>query len=790
MSSQRIIRLWKGRSTKLNKSIYEARGILIPRASCFFFSGGRRLERRPLCMFCVMFMAALIVLNAAGISLLPRSRDLRYVEKLLEDPVEAEIYGIVDSCELREGYGILTIRKSTFPFEGAYYYAGKVRVTYDGEERYPCGWTVAVSGKAGVIRGPENPGEFDNAQFCRVQNIFIEVKNADVRVIDRRTDLPAEALERASLAADSCILDAYPEDVSGVLCSMLTGTRTWLDDETRGYWQAGGVMHMLAISGLHIGILGMGLYGIIRKAGVPLVPSGIAVMSLMIIYTFFVGCSVSSVRACIMFALMVTASYTGRTYDPMTALAAAAVLILLKNPEYMFYGGFQLSVAAVVLSRIFHKRSIWMQALLLYLWMLPLVASVFFEIPLLTVPVNIIAVPLLPFTVGLGAAGCAGSMAFGCLSALAAHGGAPARAMSEGLRILGGACTFPAVMLVRGLNLLLREVSSLPCSVLVTGKPGFVRCCLYFALLLGWTRAYVKLRLSRTRFLLLIFIPVFTAVLAFRMPSGLDITFLSVGQGDGIVIKMYGDSAVITDCGSTSAYQVGKRRMDPFLRHEGIRDIPYIIATHMDEDHVSGIRELLEMKAEGQLHMSVGALVLPCTGEGACSSTELEELAAKAGVRVLRVQRGDELSIREVRIEIMGPDTKALAGSDDANEQSIVFALHYRDFDALMTGDVTGRGEEAVTEQLRERTGEKGISYEILKVAHHGSSSSTDEEFLELVRPEVSVISCGEGNRYGHPHRELLERLEEAGSRIFRTDRSGAVTVRTDGRRFEVREFK
>ena len=760
------------------------------------------MKRRPLCLFCLALIIILFLISLTGIRLLPVPKDLREAMELLHVPLEAEVAGIVDSCEQADGYGVLTIRKSTLTKDGRHYAVGKVRVLYDGGIRYPCGWTVAAEGEAGTIRGPENPGEFDSAAYYRIRGIFINVKKASIRVLKEETDPVAELFASLSAAAQNMIRSSYPEEVSGILCAMLTGDRSGLDEETRGLWRTGGIMHMLAISGLHLTLIGMGIYRLLRFIHIPVIPAGAFVSVLMASYTVFVGCSVSSVRALIMFVLMIGAGYVGRTYDPLTALAAAAVLVLIRNPEYLFYSGFRFSVSAVLLCMIFRHRSKVMMSVFLYLWMLPLVASSYYEVPLLSVGVNLIAVPLLPMLVGCGAAGCAGSEA--CRRAAGFFvpllegrtGGSGFRvplperqAAASFFRNFARVLTAPASFIIRALNEGLRFIDSLPFAEVVTGFPGPGRVILYGCLLFAWTCAYYRYRLYRRRLLLFLLLPLLALPLLYHPPGQMKLTFLSVGQGDGALIETPERRGILVDCGSSTAYEVGKRRMDPFIRYEGITEIAYMIATHGDEDHVSGIRELLQMKISGLLHIKLGTLVLPYLRHSDSRCENLKNLAERAGVRVLTVQKGDRISVGSAELRILGPDVSAESVPVDANAQCIVCALNYRDFDALFTGDVCDGGEEQLTRELIRENAQNGTKYEVLKVAHHGSEHSTPESFLAAADPFVSVISCGEGNSYGHPHAELLSRLERQGCDIFRTDRDGAVTVVTDGKSFRVETF-
>ncbi len=741
------------------------------------------MRRRPLLLLCVGFMLVLVLLNLAGISAMPRSRDLARARAYLgeeERTVAAE--GIVDSCEQREEYGILILREcSLLPEEEREperLAVGRVRILYDGEQRYPCGCVLRARGEGSLLPRPENPGAFDSRSYYQVKGIHIQIRKAALSTLQSRTDPIRETMALLRERAGAAIRASFPGDVSGILCAMLIGDRSGIDEETRTLWQTGGIMHMLAISGLHLSLLGMGLFTVLRRLCLPLLPSGLLVTALVLAYTVFVGSPVSAVRACAMLILMMAAQLTGRTYDPLTALAAAALLVLLANPEYLFYSGFQLSVSAVVLCSLFSGRSGFMTGVFLYLWMLPLVASSYYEIPLLSVFVNLAAVPLLPVLLAFGMAGTA-------LHPLAASPSYLSGAAGAAGALLPSLAAAPAVALLRIVNTLLSHLEGLPFSRLITGKPGALRCALYVAALFLWTWLYDRYRLFQRRFLLFFLLPVLIGILSFRLPGGLKLTFLSVGQGDGICIQTPSGVNVLVDCGSSTAARVGSRTLVPFLKHQGIRELAYVMATHGDEDHISGIREMLELKASGCLGIGIGALVLPALAEEDARCGELEAAARAAGVRVLHVRRGDTFRAGEVRIDVLGP--AAGLEEEDANSGCLVCGLHYGDFDALLTGDVTGAGEELLTEGLREM-GDRS-RFEVLKVAHHGSSGSTPEELLELVSPAVSILSCGKRNRYGHPHKELLDRLEAAGTRVYRTDQSGAVTVRTDGRSWSVETY-
>ena len=210
-----------------------------------------------------------------------------------------------------------------------------------------------------------------------------------------------------------------------------------------------------------------------------------------------------------------------------------------------------------------------------------------------------------------------------------------------------------------------------------------------------------------------------------------------------------------------------------------------MVLTHMDEDHIGGMRQILEMIADHQTSLRVDTVVMPYLADRDRTYMEIADLAGRAGARVLLVSAGDSFARGELGITVLGPDPALEDRPAEPNAQCIVLAVSYREFDCLLTGDVVGRGEDNLTELLRRA----GKQFEVLKVAHHGSKYSTPEEFLDIVWPEISIISCGADNRYGHPHAALLRRLRGCGTRILRTDECGEIAVQTDGESVRVKTY-
>ena len=254
-----------------------------------------------------------------------------------------------------------------------------------------------------------------------------------------------------------------------------------------------------------------------------------------------------------------------------------------------------------------------------------------------------------------------------------------------------------------------------------------------------------------------------------------EITMLDVGQGDGIFLKSPGGTTFLVDGGSSSISSVGTYRILPFLKSKGYRKIDYVLISHMDKDHISGIMEITEVGT------GIGTAVLPWVREKDDAYKNMEQILKDAGTEILYMGAGDRLASETMEVTCLWPE-KGLPW-EDRNELSMVVMAEYGDFQMLFTGDIGSRAEAALVKN--------GVleDVEVLKTAHHGSRYSSSEAFLKAIKPEVSLISCSAANRYGHPGAETLERLDDVGSRIFITKDSGAITILTDGHEVRVSEY-
>ena len=660
---------------------------------------------------------------------------------------------------------------------------------------------VILKGTLKNFQQPTNPGQFNAPFYYQILRISFRLDRAEIQVKSDKFYKISEGLYQLRRKAGNKMDALLPEQEASVMKTMLLGEKGILDEEIKGLYQRNGIAHILAISGLHISMIGMGLYQLLRRTGIKIKPGAILASIVIILYGVMTGFAVSAIRAIVMFLLQMLAQILGRTYDRITALAVAAVLVLVEQPLYLFHSGFQFSFLCVlgislilpILGNVRKGRKL-LEGIAMMAVTLPVYLGVFYQIPVYSMFLNFIVLPMMSILMGAG-----------IVMILAAFLWTP----------LGT----PAAWLITGILMVYEKLAlfteRLPHHYWTPGCPAKWQLAVYVAVLilvaaLGRTKRkavlYQKDCIHRRgkckKWITTYGIPVGicwglillgVVILAWRFRPELQVTFLDVGQGDCIFLQTEDGTSYLTDGGSSSVSKVGKYRMMPFLKYQGASQVKAVFVSHADSDHCNGIAELLEQaELEG---IRVEYLVLPdladeCRSEG---YEELVELARQNGIAVQYLHEGQQFQDGELQFRCLHPSKGYRA--EDLNETSMVLLVTYRGFSMLLTGDVQGAGEEHLTQELKAwkkpgATEHAETELTILKVAHHGSKNSTTEEFLKAANPKLAIISCGEGNRYGHPHEETLERLEKADVSWFCTKDYGAITVTVDGKsRVKVRGY-
>ena len=645
---------------------------------------------------------------------------------------------------------------------------GTVSVFFEEKPRFQAGDRIWAAGRYSQYSPATNPGEFDYRDYYESRGSFWKLSAKEWG------QLPGGNPLRRVLGQfrEDCaqILVACGGEKAGIFKAMLLGMKGDIPDEVYALYQENGISHLLAISGLHVSMLGMGLYGLLRRLGAGKRGAAAAGGALMACYGLMTGFSPSTQRAVIMFLVSVGSGCLGRVYDLPSALGLAGAVIAWREPLSLAQGGVQLSFLAVggigVLGKALERAGIWegrlgtlaVSSLAVQLATYPAVLYHFFVYPPYGILLNLLVIPLMTYAMISGLL-CLGTEAF-CLP-------------------LGRVCIGSGCYILELYEFLCGLCGRLPGNRLVIGRPALWQVAAYGALLafFAWNAGRMKhKKLGLAAVTAVLFLALFP------LPErGVRVTYLDVGQGDGMVVEAEGVTLLL-DGGSTDKKKVGDQILEPFLLSEGIRRVDYAVVSHCDNDHISGLKELLENGA-----VEVNTLILPALGAGDEAQRQLARLAEEKGIRVAQMAQGDGLQAGNMSLSCLYPYRDS-EPPPDRNDQSLILRMDCGDASFLFTGD-TGEvceREMAARPDTRAKLGEVTV----LKAAHHGSASSSCEEFLELARPAFAVLSYGEGNSYGHPAPEAVERLEQTGARLLETAKLGAVTVWTDGTQIRIHPFR
>ncbi len=649
---------------------------------------------------------------------------------------------------------------------------------------------VRLTGEIAELSGSINPGSFDSKTYYESEGILFCIEATETERWDEGDSGFTQLLAGIRRTAGEHIQRLLPQPESGVLSAMLLGEKSGMDEELKRLYQKSGIAHILAISGLHISLLGGALLGILVLFGVPRRTASVTSILILLLYGALVGFPPAALRAILMFCSVALAGVFRRVSDMPTAMTASLFLILILQPWRLSSSGILFSFLAVsgVICQNMLYRDIFgrerflkvplrfrrvvkelvgssLASLLVQLFLLPVMQRDYYYITPYAPVLNLLVIPLLTIAVGSGALGLIFSFLPGGLG-------------------VAQVMVVPCRGILRFYGLLCDLVEKLPGHEIVTGHIsteemlGMLLICfgLIWGLHLVITRKNRRgrpfgksVRYGMTLGALLCCSLLFCLYAGLRNRFRECAVFFSVGQGDGCLLHTR-DADILFDFGSSSRQELGKNVLVPGLLYHGIRHVDLAVISHTDLDHVSGIAELLEQS--GSSGVEIGAIAFAAGTEADENYDRLVSAAKKAGTEVVFLTEGDRLNAgEEVWFEVLYPEAGS-AGS--GNEYSLVLLAEVNGVRFLFTGDIGEETEYKITDAIADYG-----QVDVLKVAHHGSKYSSSSGFLEAAGKEnsIAVISCGRNNIYGHPAKDTLKRLEDAGYNIYRTDRDGAVII-------------
>jgi len=630
---------------------------------------------------------------------------------------------------------------------------------------------------------PNNFGEFNYREYLKRQKVYLTsfIDNNQIGVHKKGNKFNyANVLYIIKEKINQKIDLLYAPPNSSLIKAMIIGNRNNIAGEWLDIFQDAGIMHILAISGLHVGLIALFLMFILNlfnKNPQRNIYKHLIVTIVLIGYAAIAGFRPSVSRAVIMFSIFVFAKYLNRPYHLFNSLYLSALLLLLWQPLYLFDSGFLLSFVItffiVLLSPIieektyilpdYFKKSLSL-SLAAWLGLLPLSAYFFYKISIIAIFSNLIIIPIISIILTLSIISILFSFFIPQLAIFISW----------------------FVNLFSNVFLAVSEfLSSIPFAYQYVAKPKIYSIILYyillffiFTMLYSWPDYNFYEKKKRLQVLVTILI-VFIAINIFS-PSALSVHFINVGQGDCILIKIPQNKIILIDGGGTpfNDFDVGKNIVIPYLRKEGIKKIDIVFLTHPDLDHLEGLLPILkEIKVKTVID----------NGNFYDNTIFKEYISIIRNKKIFHYQTNFDDIIKinsSAELFVLNPTkTDNKNNETDFNNNSIVLKLKYKDSRFLFTGDIEKESEFKILDL------NIPIKSDILKVAHHGSNSSTADLFLEQVNPKVAIISVG-SNSFGHPHENVLNKLDQQCKEIYRTDITGTIIIKTYGSNYYINTLR
>lgn len=835
------------------------------------------MKDRPLMYTCLVILVLIMLAVTCGREKLVRELRPSPLESAAPPGGAVVLQGQVYQTEQRSDYQRLYLKDNSIQYQEQTVQESRIIIYTDSNLQFHMGNKIKVRGEVSFFENARNPGNFDQKRYYQIRDIHGMVWAEEIALLDAGVWRWRSKLAEIRRRWQETLVSALGVEDGTAMGAMMLGEKSEMDQELKMLYQVNGIGHILAISGLHLSFIGIGMYKILRRITGSYPVGGAFGILFLALYILMVGFTVSAVRALVMFLFRVGADMAGRHYDAPTALSAAAVAVLVWRPLSLYDGGFWLSFGAVlaVLTVVqvvqeeisvytlhnngqqvgtrtqqsslkqnkkdgpwpVYLRRFWeyvgqviLQGLTasigINLVILPILLYYFFEFPMYSFVLNLFVIPLMSVLLFLGMAGSLLALWLPSVSSF--------------------------LFLVCGKILCFYQMSCkvalhLPGARLVAGRPEMWQIAVYYVFLFlglillryiasmkeqdkqgeergqdyqgyGKDRRFIQSnrvdksisfnnrmsgRAGRSAWkgwpvVFLWTVGVIILTTHFGESGKLTIAVLDVGQGDGIFMKGPEGGTYLVDGGSSDVKKVGQYRLEPFLKSQGVGVLDYVLISHGDSDHRNGVEELIERQDIG---VKIRTLVLPVQEAWDEALAGLAKKAKDYGIRVVVIEPGQNIREGEMAITCIQPgnlgiksenaglrkeNTVPETGSiipvteklESGNEASMVLAVQYGKFDMLLTGDVEGEGEKQLTQQLEESYPD--CTWEVLKVAHHGSKNSSTEEVLQQIQPAYAFISAGQENRYAHPHQETIERLADVGCKIYSTQENGAIIVEVE----------
>ena len=623
--------------------------------------------------------------------------------------------------------------------------------------KFEYGDTIVVNGIFNKPKERRNYKGFNYKEYLQTQGIYGTINSNNIDFVNNNKNI----FNQIFLKVKNLIQKSFKQDISNVLLGVFLGYTNEINKDIKESFNESNISHILAVSGMHIGYLLLFCSFIFDRL-VGKKHSNILIMLVLALYINIVGFSTSVIRAAFMTFLAIGAKLTHKKSDMCTSLSISLLCLLIYNPFSIRNVGLLFSYIATIgiitylkifnfNKKIINNIGVTISATI---FILPITAIYFNKIPIMSISISVI--------IGI----LVGPVFILTLFFISFNG-------ILHLPLLANILSF----LVKIILTISKNASKVPFNKIYVKRPSFLEILSYYVIVFlslflfsiynpkrKYNKAFnkrIKNLISLLKFryyqnkkkiISMVLIIVFFSFLTFLIPKNLKINFIDVGQGDSCLIVTPHNKKILIDGGGSENYDVGKNTLIPYLLARKIKKIDYIIISHFDTDHVGGILSVMK-------ELKVKKVIISKQGEDSENFQKFNDIVREKKIKVEVVNKGDKLKIEKgLYFDILWPNSSRFVSENILNNNSIVCKLQYKNFSMLFTGDIEKIAEKRILQEYKNNT--NIFNSTVLKVAHHGSKTSSIQEFLDVTKPTIAVIGVGENNKFGHPNEDVIKRLE------------------------------
>lgn len=674
-------------------------------------------------------------------------------------------------------------------------------------EKLKYGDKIEVKGSFTEASSQRNYGGFNYKEYLKSLKIYGTIKANQLKVLsgDCLNNIFNLANQVSSMMKQK-IDSSMEETQAAIIKGIIFGDSSDIEEEIQENFRISSISHVLAVSGMHVSYLVIGIQ-LFLKSIIGKRKTRFITIVFLIFYMFITGFSPSVVRASMMSILLIGGEILYRKNDIWTSMAISLFLILIYNPFLIENIGLQFSYIGTMGIMILHK------SVFSFLKNIKIKnkkwkykfnrKAIFFiskikEILAVTLSAQLAIFPIMIYHFNLF------GVYFLISNLLVSVMIGPIIIFSTIFIVFSFIFNPISKVICIVLKLLIQKLitisnlAELPFSKLYLSTPKIWMILLYYILIITFNFIYClytsqklnntqvrvrnlialakyKIFLNKKKSIIKIFIIILLFFLFQFIPQNLEINFVDVGQGDCTFIVTPRNKTILIDGGGSSSdeFDVGKSTLLPYILDKGYTKIDYIFISHFDQDHVGGILSILQK-------IKVKKVIISKQEENSENYQKFLEIIKEKGVSVAIVKMGDRVKIENgIYFDILWPTSEQIQ-ENKLNNNSLVMKMYYHNFSILFTGDIEKEAEKKILETYKSEKNK--LVSNVLKVAHHGSKTSTIKEFLDTVNPQIALIGVGKNNMFHHPSEEIIDKLKEYGAIIYRTDERGEITIRVNGK--------